>query len=109
MISYIKSKKICSYRQNHGLAILSILILLAIVSLGIAYIIQTNSLVKNSYKIREKKEHISQLEVKNQQLTTAIAVWQSPANLEKLIESLNLVKGDEVVYLKEETTVAVKK
>ncbi len=108
MTSYIKSKKILPTKQNQGLAILSVLIILAIFCLGFFYIIQTNGLVESSYQIRQQKEQLRELEAKNQQMETEIANWQSPANLEKMIESLNLVEGNEVVYLEDEKSIAAK-
>jgi cell division protein FtsB len=108
MTSYIKSKKIFPTKQNQGLAVLSILVILAIFCLGFFYIIQTNGLVKSSYQIRQQEEYLRELEVESQQLETEIANWQSPANLEELIKSLNLIEGGEAIYLGEETAVAVK-
>jgi len=108
MTSYIKSKKIIPAKQNQGLAILSVLIILAVFCLGFFYIVQTNSLVESSYQIRQQKEQLRELKARNQQLETEIASWQSPANLEKLIGSLNLVEGGEVTYLEEEISIAAK-
>jgi cell division protein FtsB len=109
MNSYLKSKNISRTRQNQGLAVLSVLIILSIFCLGLFYIVQTNGLVESSYQIRQQKEYLSELEIEKQKLEAEIANWQSPANLERMIESLGLVEADKVIYLEKETTVAVKK
>ncbi|PIP16920.1 MAG: hypothetical protein COX44_02735 [Candidatus Portnoybacteria bacterium CG23_combo_of_CG06-09_8_20_14_all_37_13] len=109
MTEYLKSRKISRTKSNQGLAVLSILIVLAIFCLGFFYIIQTNGLVESSYQIRQQKEYLGKLEIKNQKLEAEIANWQSPANLERIIEPLGLVEADKVIYLEKETTVAVKK
>ncbi len=108
MTLYVKSKRFHKSSHDRGLAVLTLLIVLAILCLGFFYLIQTNSLVGCSYQIRQQKEYLNDLQVENQKLETEIAQWQSPANLEKIVESLGLVEADEVVYLKEKA-VAVKK
>jgi len=108
MTAYIKSKKFSQSKHSHGLAILSILITFSIFCLGFFYLIQTNSLVEYSYQIRQQKEELKELELKNQQLEMVISSWQLPVNLEEMIQSLNMIEGGEVVYLEEETVVAQK-
>lgn len=108
MTSYIKSKTFHKSNHNQGLAILSMLIIFSLFCLGFFYLIQTNGLVEGSYQLRQQEECLKELEIKNQELEMAVAYWQSPANLEKMIESLNMAEGGEVVYLEEEKAVAVK-
>jgi len=108
MTAYIKSKKFFKPNHNQGLAILSILITFSIFCLGFFYLIQTNSLVEYSYQIRQQKEELKELELRNQQLELAISFWQSPVNLEEMIKSFNMIEGGEVVYLEKETAVAQK-
>jgi len=108
MAVYIKSKTFNKSKHNRGLAILSILIVFSLFCLGFVYLIQTNGLVAASYQIREEKEHLSQLETDVQGLEMEIAQWQSPANLEELVQSLGLVEVGQIIYLEEETAVAVK-
>ena len=108
MTRYIKSKVFSKSNHNQGLAILSILIIFSIFCLGFFYLIQTNGLVESSYQIREQKEYLKELKIKNQELEIKITFWQSLPNLEELIQSLNMVEGGEVVYLEEERTVAVR-
>jgi len=108
MTSYIKSKKFSKTNHNQGLAILSMLIIFSIFCLGFFYLIQTNGLVESSYQIREQKEYLKKLEVRNQELEMQITYWQSLPNLEELIQSLNMVEGGEIIYLEEEKAVAIK-
>lgn len=109
MTAYIKSKKISQTKHNQGIALLSLLIILAIFGLGFLYLWQTNDLVNYSYQIREKKEKYNQLKNKNKQLEMEIAAWQSPAKLEEMVKSLDLTEEGEVVYLElEGKTVAFK-
>ncbi len=108
MTAYIKSKKFSKPNLHQGLAILSMLIVFSLFCLGFFYLIQVNSLVEGSYQIRQQKEYLQELKVKSQQLEMSITNWQSPANLEEMIESLNMVEGGQVIYLEEDRAVAIK-
>ncbi len=105
---YAKSKKFAKANHNRGLALLSVLIVFSVVFLGLLYLIQTNSLVGHSYKIREQKEYLRKLESKNHDLEIEIARLQSPINLQEMIESLGLIEVSEIIYLNGEKTMAVK-
>lgn len=105
---YIKSKSFKKTSHVRGLAVLSILIIISFFCLGFLYLIQTNSLVAYSYKIREQKNHLRELENQNQFLEMEIAQWQSPAKLTEMIQSLEMVEAGQVTYLGEKA-VAVKK
>ncbi|MBL7053063.1 MAG: septum formation initiator family protein [Candidatus Portnoybacteria bacterium] len=108
MTSYIKSKKIKRFSRNRGLAILNILIILAVLSCGFLYLIQTNSLVSCSYEIRQQKEHLEKLQVENQNIEMEIAQWQSPVNLEEIVQSLGMIESGQVIYLNTEKEMAMK-
>ena len=108
MTAYVKSKTFSKPNHHQGLAILSMLIILSLFCLGFFYLIQINGLVEGSYQIRQQKEYLQELEVKSQQLEMSIANWQSPANLEEMIQSLNMVEGGQVIYLEEDKAVAIK-
>lgn len=107
MTKYIKSKKINKLNHdNKGMAVLSLIIICFIVCLGIFYLIQTNGLVGYSYEIRELENNIRELEIENQELETKSAQYQSPANLDKLIQPLNLIDTRNVIYLEKQKAVA---
>ena len=108
MTSYIKSKKRQRFNRNRGLAILNILIILAVLSFGFLYLIQTNSLVSCSYEIREQKEYLKKLQAENQNIEMEIAQWQSPVNLEEIVQSLGMIESGQVVYLNTEKEMAMK-
>jgi len=105
-LHYAKSKRF-GKSHNRGLALLSVLIVFSIICLGFFYIIQTNSLVGHSYRIREQKRYFKELEAKNHNLEIEIARLQSPVNLEEMIQSLGLVDVGEVIYLEGEKAMAV--
>lgn len=102
MTRYIKSKPFDKIKNSRGIALVSILIILAVFGLSFIYLVQTNNLVKQSYQIREQKERLQKLESASRELQVEIALWQSPDNLERLIQNLELVKADQIVYLKEQ-------
>jgi len=108
MTAYIKSKKFSKSNHHQGLAMLSMLIIFSLFCLGFFYLIQINSLVEGSYLIRQQKEYVQELKAKSHQLEMSIANWQSPANLEEMIQSLGMVEGGQVIYLEEDKTVAIK-
>lgn len=110
MTDYIKSKKNNkSNCQCRGRAVLSLLITCSIIFLGVIYVIQTNGLVGNSYQMRQLKQQLADLQIKNQELEMKSAQSQSPANLEKLVENLNLVEAQNVIYLDKDKVVAINK
>jgi len=103
---YIKSKKFNKSRHDRGLAALSLCIVLAMAGLSVLYVLQTNGLVGCNYQIRKQEQRISQLELESQQLEIEIAQWQSPVNLEKLVNSLSMIEAGKVIYLGEDKEVA---
>jgi len=103
---YIKSKKFSQPKHDRGIAVLSLLIILGLITLSIAYLFQTNGLVGCNYQIRKQEQKISQLELENQRLDMEIAQWQSPVNLEELVGSLKMVEGGEMIYLEGNKAVA---
>jgi len=108
MTAYIKSKQFSKPNLHQGLAILSMLIIFSLFCLGFFYLVQINSLVEGSYQIRQQKEYLQELKVRGQQLEMSITNLQSPANLEEMIQSLNMVEGGQVIYLEEDKVVAIK-
>lgn len=110
MTDYIKSKK--NNKLNHqsrGRAVLSLLVACSIIFLGIIYVIQTNGLVGSSYQMRQLKQRLTDLQIKNQELEMKSAQSQFPANLEKLVENLNLVEAQNIIYLDKDKIVAINK
>jgi len=108
MIHYIKSKKFCKSNHNRCLATLNIFILIGFISMTFFYIIQTNGLVGCNYQIRKQSQKIKELELEGQRIEMEIVQWQSPANLEGLVDSLKMIEVEGVVYLGEEKAMAIK-
>ena len=106
--SYIKSKKFNKSDHNYGLIILSTIITFSIIILSFLYLFQTNSLVSCNFKIRDYQKNIKQLEVKAERLEMSIAQWQSPSNLEGLVDSLGMIELEEVTYLSGEEVIAIR-
>ncbi|OIO50549.1 MAG: hypothetical protein AUJ11_02660 [Parcubacteria group bacterium CG1_02_44_65] len=96
----------CKPNHNRGLVALNWLIVFSSVGLILFYLIQTNSLVDYSYRIREQKKLISELEEKNHSLEMEIVRRQSPFSLEEAIKPLGLVEMKDAVYLSWEKEVA---
>jgi len=84
------------------------IIIFSVVILSFFYLFQTNSLVSCNFKIRGHQEKIKQLGAEAEKLEMNIAQWQSPANLEGLVDSLRMIEIGEVTYLGEEKAVAVR-
>ena len=59
--------------------------------------------------IMKLKQQLADLQIKNQELEMKSAQSQSPANLEKLVENLNLVEAQNVIYLDKDKVVAINK
>ncbi|NQV00611.1 MAG: cell division protein FtsL [Parcubacteria group bacterium] len=108
MIAYIESKKFHKINHNRGLAVLILLIVFSIFSLVFLYSFQSSSIVACSYEIREQKEKFKNLQIENENLEMGITQLRSPANLEEIAQSLNMVEVEQVIYLGAEKTVAVK-
>lgn len=109
MTLYCKSKTFCQSRHHHGLAVLSLILVFSVFCLGLAYLIQTNSLVSKSYQIRQQKEHLKELETFNHDLEIGVAQWRSPINLEELIKPLGMIEVKQATYLEGEKAMAIKK
>ena len=108
MTLYTRSKKFHKSRSCQGTAILSILIIVSICLLGFFYVLQVNGVVGQGYEIREQKEALKDLELKNKKLQIETARLQFPASLEEIAQNLNMVEVGQVTYLKKSADVAVK-
>ena len=109
MTTYVKSKNFFYSYANSGRIILNILIIVAIISLGSLYLMQTNGVVGQGYQIRDLKERVAELQAQNQKLQIETARLQFPANLEEIAQQYNMIKADNVTYLKESSGVAAAK
>ncbi|MFH1461070.1 MAG: hypothetical protein ABIF84_01455 [Patescibacteria group bacterium] len=104
--AYIQSKRLENNRYNRGLAVLSLIIVLAIFSLIFVYLMQANGLVSCNYQIREHQQKISELKAKGERLEMEAAQRQSPVNLEELVTALGMIEVSQAIYLGTEKAVA---
>jgi len=99
MIAYHKKCHNKNFEKSRGLAVVSVLISFSLLILSLLYLVQTNSLVGCSYKIRQQKEYLGKLKKNKQNIEMEIAGWHSPAKLEQIVDSLGLVEIGEVMHL----------
>ena len=71
-----------------------------IVVLGVGYMMQTNASVTGGYVIHNLEQEISQTSQENAQLATQAAAYQSMANIQARLATLQMVAPDKVVYVK---------
>ncbi|OGZ37307.1 MAG: hypothetical protein A3D38_00080 [Candidatus Portnoybacteria bacterium RIFCSPHIGHO2_02_FULL_40_23] len=108
-MTYIKPQQINRRKSNRGTAILSLLIIVSLFITGSIYLLQTNGVVSETYKLREEKNHLKELRAESQTLQIQAANLQSPANLETIAKELGMTESGKIIYLKEEGTMAMKK
>ena len=99
---YFKSNK-----KNYckGIIITNILVILSMICLGVLYLYQNASLVKDTYKIREYRKNISELKKQNQILEEKLFELSSLDKLQEMVKPLNMAEVKKVVYLKKEVMV----
>jgi len=107
-MTHIRKRRHQLYHKSRGLAVLSVLIVVAIFTLGFFYIIQTNSLIGHSYEIREQRQYLEELSTKEHDLEMQAAVLRSPATLEKMVGHLGMIEVRDTIYLDSNSTVAIR-
>jgi len=107
MSPYTKSKKFNKSKQHRGLIFLNALFVLVIFCLVCLNLIQANSLVSSSYKIRSNTKYLDELKEENESLEMKIAQLKSPINLDEIVQLFGMVETSHIVYLEEEKVVAV--
>lgn len=104
-----KCKKRRMKKKQGKSAFLNFSILSIALVLGIVYLIQTNFIATEGYKIDDLKMQISELEAKNRQLEVSALEFQSMSNIEDKIVELNMVDGSQVAHIDHaSSTVAVR-
>lgn len=82
-----------------GPVTLGVFIVLMIASLGVVYLVQSNSVSTSGYAIRDLEKRIESLEQDNQDLRLEAAELQSLKNLEEAQKDLGMVPNSEVLYV----------
>lgn len=109
MTCYIKSARAGKTDCNsRGKILVGLLLTVSLIILSFVYLAQANSLVGSSYRLRQLENNLDELQTKNQELETKTAQYQSPANLNKMIQSLGWVSAQNVLYWEPEMAMAVK-
>jgi hypothetical protein len=92
-----KKRRLNKRRGRSAVLNLTILILAGIV--GIVYLIQTNFIAIEGYKIDELKKRIAELEVQNRRLEVNTLEFQSIPNMGDKMAELGMVEVDNVAHL----------
>lgn len=92
-----KTKKMKKKQGRSAFLNLSVLIIMF--TLGIVYLIQTNFIATEGYKIDDLKKQISELEAKNRQLEVSALEFQSILNVEGKVAELHMVDGNETAHI----------
>lgn len=100
-----KCKKRRMKRKRGRSAILNFSILASALVLGIVYLVQTNFIATEGYKIDDLKARISEIEAKNRQLEISALEFQSMSNIEDRIAGLNMVDGSRVSHIDQVSSV----
>lgn len=96
-------------RKQGKSVFLNLSILVVACALGIVYLIQTNFIATEGYKIDDLKSQILEIEAKNRQLEVGTLEFQSMPNIENKITELHMVDGSQVVHIDHvSSTVAVR-
>ncbi len=104
-----KCKKIRMKKKQGRSAFLNLSILCVACVLGIVYLIQTNFIATEGYKIDDLKNQISAIEEKNRQLEVNALEFQSMSNIDDKIAELHMVDGSQVAHIDHvSSTVAVR-
>lgn len=74
-------------------------------SIFLLYLGQVNSSASRAYEIQELESEMSAIEAKNESLKLEIAQLKSMEKIEERVLVLNLVKSDEMAYLRENSVV----
>ncbi len=107
MIKYHIIKKDKNYSANKGIATLSLLLCFALAGSFLVYLIQINSLVDCSYRIKDYQNKISQLKERQINLEMQVTQLRSPVNLYRQVDSLQMTEAENIVYLGDKKSVAI--
>ncbi|MDO8571993.1 MAG: hypothetical protein Q7R79_04910 [bacterium] len=75
------------------------LLLLTVFLFGILYLVQINSLATKGYGMRTLEKQIAQQKKENEKLQTRLIEAQALSTLQKKIETIGLVKSENIDYV----------
>ncbi|MFA6105049.1 MAG: FtsL-like putative cell division protein [Patescibacteria group bacterium] len=74
-------------------------LVVSLIILIVGYIFQVSSLTTGGYEIAKLQEQTAQLSSENEKLRSEIASYQSMSSVEKRLETLGMVKANNVQYI----------
>lgn len=91
-----------------SLTLWNVVLSIAIVSIGFAYVLQVASATQHGYTMRDLETAVSELELQNETLDTAIAEATSLETVAERMQILGFVEPAQVVYITGSGEVAVR-
>jgi len=88
-----------STKENKSRKILAMFLICLIAFIGFFYIAQANGATSKSYKIRELKKNIREIEDKNRGLQVGISNLKSINFLQSKSEAFDMVKAEDINYV----------
>ena len=86
-------------RNGKNISIFTFIVILLILTLGIFYLIEVNSMAVEGYNIKKYKEEIERLKSENQGLEFKSAEMKSISYIEQKAAFLNLTKIDKISFI----------
>lgn len=78
---------------------LAMILIFAMITVMILYVLQVTSIAAKGYEIRGLKKRIAQIEEKNKALQVNISNLKSVNSLQSKTETFNMVKAEEIEYV----------
>jgi uncharacterized membrane protein (DUF106 family) len=91
-----------------GPVTLGIFVVLLIASLGIVYLVESNSMTTSGYQIQDLQDKVTELQKSNDELKLEAAELQSLKHLEQVEKDLNMVPNSQTSYVHTDTNIAMR-
>ncbi len=91
-----------------GPVTLGVFVLILIASLGIVYLVQSNSMATTGYQIQDLQDRVTELSKSNDELKLEAADLQSLKHLEQVKNDLNMVPNTQTSYVKTDHNIAMR-
>jgi len=101
-----KIKKLPGLKMNFKAKTLNVMMITLLISVGVVYLAQMNSLATKGYQIRELENEISELEQSRSDLELEALSLQSMGSVGEKVQDLGMIAVNEADYL-QPTPVAV--
>lgn len=91
-----------------GPVTLGIFVVLLIASLGIVYLVESNSMTTSGYQIQDLQDKVTDLQKSNEELKLQAAELQSLKHLEQVQKDLNMVPNSQTSYVSGNNNIAMR-